>query len=117
MFLKRRGALHDVLWTKELIMSQSWVSASRSSVGAHLLATAKADGVDVLYWNVGAKEVDYVLRKGDALAALEVKTTDADGISGMKEFKAKYPRARTCLVGGQGLPLEEFFRHSAIDFL
>ncbi len=50
-------------------------------------------------------------------AALEVKTTDADSISGMKEFKAKYPRAKTCLVGGQGLPLEEFFHHSAIDFL
>ena len=78
-------------------MSQSWVSASRSSVGAHLLATAKADGVDVLYWNVGAKEVDCVLCKGDALAALEVKTTDADSISGMKEFKAKYPRLlRVC---------------------
>ena len=86
-------------------------------MGAHLLATARVDGVDVLYWNIGAKEVDYVLCKGDALAALEVKTTDADSISGMKEFKAKYPRARTCLVGGQGLPLEVFFHHSAIDFL
>ena len=94
-----------------------WGHVVESAVGAHLLATARADDVDVLYWNVGAKEVDYVLRKGDALAALEVKTTDADSISGMKEFKAKYPRVRTCLVGGQGLPLEEFFRHSAADFL
>lgn len=94
-----------------------WGHVVESAVGAHLLATARADGMDVLYWNVGAKEVDYVLRKGDRLAAIEVKTTNADDVSGMKEFKAKYPRAKSYLVGGQGLPLEDFFIHSAIDFL
>ncbi len=94
-----------------------WGHVVESAVGAHLLATARADGVDVLYWNVGAKEVDYVLRKGDRLAAIEVKTSNADDVSGMKEFKARYPRAKSYLVGGQGIPLEDFFLHSADDFL
>lgn len=94
-----------------------WGHVVESAVGAHLLATARADGVEVLYWNVGAKEVDYVLRKGESLSALEVKTADADSVSGMKEFKAKYPRAKTFLIGGQGFPLDEFFRHPAADFL
>ena len=47
----------------------------------------------------------------DSLAGRSQHRTDdgatalfADSISGMKEFKAKYPRAKTCLVGGQGLP-------------
>lgn len=94
-----------------------WGHIVESAVGAHLLTTARADAVDVLYWNVGAKEVDYVLRKGDRLSALEVKSAEATNISGMKEFKAKYPRAKTYLIGGQGLPLKEFFLHTASDFL
>ena len=71
----------------------------------------------MLYWNVGAKEVDYVLRKGERLAAIEVKSTDAISISGMKEFCAKYPRAKSYMVGGQGMPLEQFFAARAMDFL
>lgn len=94
-----------------------WGRVVESAVGAHLLATARADGVEVLYWNVGAKEVDYVLRKGEALSALEVKTADADSVSGMREFKARYPRAKVHLIGGQGFPLDEFFRRSAAEFL
>ena len=89
----------------------------RKIVGAHLMATAKPDEIDILYWNVGAKEVDYVLRKGDRLAALEVKSAATSNLSGMKEFKAKYPRTKTYLIGGQGMPLEEFFTLSARDFL
>lgn len=94
-----------------------WGHVVESAVGAHLLTTARPDNVEVLYWNVGAKEVDYVLRKGDHLAALEVKSAKADRLSGLKEFKAKYPRTKTYLIGGQGMPLEEFFVHSAADFL
>ena len=31
--------------------------------------------------------------------------------------RLREPRKRIQVVGGQGLPLEEFFRHPAIDFL
>ena len=94
-----------------------WGHLVESAVGVHLLATARQDGVDVLYWNVGAKEVDYVLRKGERLAAIEVKSADASSISGMKEFCAKYPRAKSYLIGGKGMPLERFFAAKASDFL
>lgn len=94
-----------------------WGHYVESAVGAHLLATARKDDVEVRYWNAGAKEVDYVLCKGDRLAALEVKSGQADDVSGMKEFKSKYPRAKPYLIGGQGMSLEMFFKTSAIDFL
>ena len=86
-----------------------WGRVVESAVGTHVLSSARRDGVDVLSWNVGAKEVDFVLRKGARLAALEVKSSSADSISGMKEFKTRYPRCKTYLVGGQGMPLETFF--------
>lgn len=94
-----------------------WGHAVESAVGTHLLATARASDVEVMYWNVGVKEVDYVLRKGDKLAALEVKSVQTDDVSGMKEFKAKNSRAKVHLIGGQGMPLESFFAHSASDFI
>ena len=94
-----------------------WGHLVESAVGAHLLATAREDGVEMLYWNVGSKEVDYVLRKGERLAALEVKSADADSISGMREFCSKYSHAKPYLIGGQGMPLEHFFTARAIDFV
>ena len=96
---------------------ERWGRLTESAVGAHLLASARKDEIEVMYWNVGAKEVDYVLRRGDRLAAIEVKSQQADDISGMKEFKSKYPRARPYLIGGQGMPLDQFFTMSAKDFL
>ena len=94
-----------------------WGHLAESAVGAHLLATAHPAGIEVLYWNVGIKEVDYVLRKGDRLAALEVKSERANDVSGMKEFLRKYPRAKPYLIGGQGMPFSEFFTSHPEDFL
>ena len=73
--------------------------------------------IDLLYWNVGSKEVDYVLRRDDQIAAIEVKSVDADSISGMREFLRKYPHAKPYLIGGQGMPLETAFAVSAMDML
>lgn len=97
--------------------SARWGHAVESAVGVHLLATARTEGIEVLYWNVGIKEVDYVLRKGERLAAIEVKSAQADSVSGMKEFRAKNPEAKIYLIGGQGMPLETFFTLGAPDFL
>ena len=65
----------------------------------------------------GCREVDYVLRRDDQIAAVEVKSADADSISGMREFLRKYPQAKPYLIGGQGMPLEEAFAVSAADLL
>ena len=94
-----------------------WGHFAESAIGAHLQATAKKDNIEVHYWNVGAKEVDFVLRKGQKLAGIEVKSGLIDDISGMKEFLSKYPRAKPYLVGGPGMSYENFFTKSAADFL
>lgn len=97
--------------------SDIWGHFVESAIGAHLQATAKSKNVDILYWNVGCKEVDYVLRKGFELAAIEVKSGSVEDISGIKEFLKKYPRTRTYLVGGPGMTYENFFNRAVVDFL
>lgn len=91
--------------------------AVESAVGAHLLATAAGTGVEVEYWNEGGQEVDFVLRKGQRVAGLEVKSGGVRGLGGLGAFKRRFPGARTFLVGGDGIGLEEFFGVGAEEFL
>ena len=86
-----------------------WGRVFESAVGAHLMPGCRRKNIQLRYWNVGNKEVDFVLQKGDRIAALEVKSADADSVSGMKEFKARHPLAKPYLIGGQGMAAERFF--------
>jgi predicted AAA+ superfamily ATPase len=73
------------------------------------MPSCRRKNIQLRYWNVGNKEVDFVLQKGDRIAALEVKSADADSVSGMKEFKARHALAKPYLIGGQGMDAERFF--------
>ena len=94
-----------------------WGHAVESAVGAQLMSSVRRSNIDLLYWNAGCREVDYVLRRDDQIAAVEVKSADVDSISGMHEFLRKYPLAKPYLIGGQGMPLEEAFAVAAADLL
>ena len=94
-----------------------WGHAVESAVGAQLMACVRRKDIDLMYWNVGCKEVDYVLRRDGEVAAIEVKSADVDSVSGMHEFQRKYPQAKAYLIGGQGMPLETAFAVSAADLL
>jgi predicted AAA+ superfamily ATPase len=94
-----------------------WGHAVESAVGAQLMASVRRKDIDLMYWNVGCKEVDYVLRRDGEIAAIEVKSADADSVSGMHEFRRKYPQAKAFLIGGQGMSLETAFAVSAADLL
>ncbi|MGH3613490.1 MAG: ATP-binding protein [Pseudonocardia sp.] len=85
-----------------------WGRLVESAVGAHLLGTA-AGNTDVSYWRDGRDEVDFVVRSGSALVALEVKSGRPPGtFAGLDRFRREHSHARTLIVGSTGIPLEEF---------
>jgi len=86
-----------------------WGRLVESAVGASL-ANAAATGVcEVSYWREGNREVDFVIRAGKLLAAIEVKSTRRrDTLPGMVAFVQTFRSARKLLVGGDGIPLDEF---------
>ncbi len=89
-----------------------WGHQVESSVGAHLANRSVLDGFELLYWrNDKKQECDYVLKKGQALVAIEVKSGSAEDISGFEKFKEIYSDRMTSsfIVGPEGLPLEDFF--------
>jgi len=77
-----------------------------TAVGAHFVATAGPD-VEVTWWRVGDREVDFVLARGSAILAIEVASgQEKSDLRGLAAFTKAYPGARTLLIGAQGLPLE-----------
>jgi predicted AAA+ superfamily ATPase len=85
-----------------------WGRLTESAVGAHL-ANAAATGIcEVSYWRDRNREVDFVVRSGKTLVAIEVKSARRGSLSGMAAFADAFRPTRTLLVGGDGITLDEF---------
>jgi predicted AAA+ superfamily ATPase len=80
-----------------------------SAVGAHL-ANAAAGGVcELFYWRDSNREVDFVVRSGRTVLAIEVKSGRApNAFPGLSAFAETFKPKRTLIVGGDGVPLGEF---------
>ncbi|HEX2582927.1 MAG TPA: DUF4143 domain-containing protein, partial [Chlamydiales bacterium] len=86
-----------------------WGRIVESAVGAYLLNSIRGTQIELFYWREGDQEVDFVLRHGKALTAIEVKSNhDSLKSSGMDLFVSKFNPSRVLLVGEQGIPLEVF---------
>lgn len=89
-----------------------WGRLVESAVGAHLANRAMTDDYELFYWrNERRQECDYVLRKGQALVAIEVKSGSVDKTVGFEKFKEQFADKVTAafIVGPHALPLDDFF--------
>jgi hypothetical protein len=87
-----------------------WGRHVESAIGAHLVNSSVAGGYEVLYWRDGNDEVDYVIRKGKSIIAIEVKTSAKQKMRGMAAFSDKFKSAKTLLVGDEGLKWKDFLK-------
>jgi uncharacterized protein len=86
-----------------------WGRLVESAVGAHLANAAAAGVCELFYWRERNHEVDFVVRSRRSLAAIEVKSGRApEAQPGLAAFATTFRPQRTLLVGGDGIPLEEF---------
>jgi predicted AAA+ superfamily ATPase len=64
-----------------------WGRLVETCVGAHLVNTSAGTALDVTYWRERNHEVDFVLRRGDACVAIEVKSgRRRESLPGMAAF-------------------------------
>ena len=88
---------------------ETWGRLVESAVGAHLANAALAGRCELYYWRERHHEVDFVVRARRQLTAIEVKSgRRKDALPGMEAFCAAFNPQRALLVGGDGIPLEEF---------
>lgn len=89
-----------------------WGRLVESAVGAHLAGAAMTGEIDELYyWRDRGKEVDFVLRLGTRIVAIEVKSgRRKEALPGAAAFDKAFLPTRTYLVGTGGIPIEEFLQ-------
>ncbi len=86
-----------------------WGRLTESAVGAHLANAAAAGKCEVFYWRERNREVDFVVRFGRRLIAIEVKSgRTQECLPGMQVFNEAFKPDRLLLVGGDGISVEDF---------
>ena len=89
-----------------------------SAVGAHLANAASAGLCEVYYWRDRNREVDFVVRSGDRLVAIEVKSGNAPrSRPGIDAFANAYRPSRVLLVGGGGIDIGRFLSTPVTEWL
>jgi len=98
--------------------SEFWGRLVESAVGAHLANAAAAGECKVYYWRERSREVDFVVRAGGRLTAIEVKSGRArHKPAGMAAFSNAFGTARKLLVGGDGIAVETFLSKPVTHWL
>jgi predicted AAA+ superfamily ATPase len=94
----------------QVLSDPSWRGlVVESAIGSHLVNAAARRLIDLYYWRDGDREVDFVVRAGRDLVAIEVKSGSRVGRrSGLAAFSDAFGAARPLLVGGDGIPVDEF---------
>ena len=83
-----------------------WGRWVESAVGCYLLD--KVDELDgaLYYWRENNEEVDFIVRRGEKLLAIEVKSDN----TGLGTFLQHYHPQHSLVVGGNAMPLEDLFQ-------
>jgi len=89
-----------------------------SAVGAHLANAASAGECELFYWRERNREVDFVVRAGRMLAAIEVKSgRSRDTLPGIEAFSRAFGPGRALLIGADGIGVEEFLSRPVTEWL
>ena len=84
------------------------------SYGQALTYSSSDSSPGVYYWRDRNREVDFVLRTGRTLTAIEVKSgRSPNTFPGLAAFAKEFGPDRSLLVGEDGIPLQEFLSRSA----
>ena len=86
-----------------------WGRLVESAVGAHLGNAALRGECALHYWRERNREVDFIVKAGRGLTAIEVKSGRApQAHAGTAAFAQAFRPRRCLLVGGDGIALEDF---------
>lgn len=112
------SALSGLTYKQARSDSQFWGRLTESAIGAHLVNSSKGQQIEVCYWLSRNREVDFVLSSGKNTTAIEVKSGMRKySAKGLDDFCSQFKVKRKLLVGGTGIPLEEFLSNPAEKWL
>jgi uncharacterized protein len=87
-----------------------WGRWVETAIGVHLTRAAQVSRLELFYWREGHDEVDFVLRRGQQVIGLEVKSGLRQRAPGMSAFVRRAQPYKVLLVGQSGIPWADFLR-------
>lgn len=91
-----------------------WGRLIESAAGAHLVNSSVDVNLEITYWRERNREVDYVVSRGANVTAIEVTSGKRKpSLPGVDALAKTQRLRRKLLIGGQGVPLEEFLSQPA----
>jgi len=109
----RNNALVNALTNKKLedvrTNPEHWGHLVENAVGAYLLNSLSRMSAPVYYWRSHGAEVDFVIQTAQTVWAIEVKSGRMRQPHGLEKFLALKKGAMPFIIGGSGMPLEDFF--------
>ena len=95
-----------------------WGRLVEVAVGAYIVKEALQHSVEIYYWRQGRHEVDFVIRKGNSVSAIEVKSGKTRiAAPGLEVFVKKYKTKRSIIVGSSGIEIEKFLETPILAWL
>ncbi len=95
--------------------AEFWGRLVESAVGATILNGFRGTSAEVFYWIDRDREVDFVLKKGNQVVAIEVKSgRRKTRLRGIEAFSKQFQGVKKLLVGTQGIPMETFLASNPI---
>ena len=88
----------------------AWGRWVENIVGTHLLNASREQGFELWYWREGNYEIDFILKQGTKLVALEVKAGNRLKSSGLTAFEKQYGECKKLLVGMDGFTWKDFIK-------
>lgn len=103
-------AAHSLLSSEEARQdSEFWGRLVESCIGASLFNGIKGENIELFYWSSRNREVDFILSRGKALVALEIKSGRRKvSLPGIETFSKEFQIKRKLLIGAQGISIEDF---------
>ena len=119
-------ALMSALSTETFLSTKQnpslWGRWVESSVGAHLINKAMGTDYKIEYWKEGPYEVDFILRLGKKIVAIEVKSgMKKESLPGLAAIRKKHKIHRGMVITNNkydehAILLENFFKMELADF-
>ena len=98
---------------KDIIKNRDvWGHSFESAIGAHLVNEAFVSHFEVYYWRDGKDEVDYIIKKNQKIAAIEVKSNSESFTHGLSRFVDLFHPVEAVVIGENGISPEEFLSMS-----
>ncbi len=93
-----------------IIDRKLWGHILESGIGAYIMNEAFTKRLEVYYWRERNEEVDFILKKKNAVVAIEVKGNAEKNTTGLEKFKDSFHPTRAFIVGEGGMSIEDFLQ-------